>query len=115
MYHKAVAASISNGQRRFLISLIDGPHPFVAHAPISEQATRTSLFRLHLIRFYSTTRDSICLTENGRQVVCFVLAEYAEALVRAEHAGFRLNEALTGVVDYHRHVEGRHPKEVEHA
>lgn len=105
MYHQAVASSLTGHKRKFLISMIDGPHPFVAHAHFAERATRESLFRAGLLRLCGPSGGTICglisaqffcLTENGRAVVCCVLAEYAEALVMAERANLvPVNETLT--------------------
>ena len=110
MDHRLVALGLSNHQRRFLITLIDGPVPFVAAVGGGAKSLQNALFRMLLIRRCNEgghwgDKKFMCLTENGRHVVCYVLAEYAEALIKADIARFDLHYSLTPVANYRLHVE----------
>ena len=103
MYHKTVASNLSNAQRRHIVGMVDGPKPYVEAIDASERKTRLSLFNLRLIRLCTEAGHAVgvgakfyCMTEDGRAVLCFVLAEYAEALIRAQEAEFvAIKEPLT--------------------
>jgi hypothetical protein len=115
MYHEGVTNRLSNAQRRFLIKMIDGPHLFVNDVETGLFNTRLSLFRAHLIRMCGPDMGTIicsgakhfCLTDDGRQVVCFVLAEYAEALVQAELDGFPSVNEILARLSYRSHERGK--------
>lgn len=86
MNHAAVATRLSTRQRDFLIAHVDGNR----QAYLNERATRESCWALHLIGY---SRDggrfeppavpkSTHLTEDGRQVLCFILGMYADTLCK---------------------------------
>lgn len=125
MNHENTARRLSNQQRRYLISMIDGPHPYVECVQQGERWVRVKLFELGLLRHCTATGHSVtasvnfyCLSDDGRQVVCAILAEYAEALIAAELANQKpFNEVLTRV-GYGRFAatgEPRHARQLEEA
>jgi hypothetical protein len=119
MYHKDVAGSLSNAQRRHLVGMVDGPKPYIEVIEHGERWTRLTLFRKRLIRSCGPEGGLVntngakfyCLTEDGRAVLCCVLGEYADAIVAAERVNFPgVRASLTGLV-YRRGVEGGRPDE----
>lgn len=89
MNHARMASLLSRAQRNLLIKHIDGSFD----VPVMVQATtksveRDRLVRKGLIRPNRSTRPTKTLiTEDGRRVLATLLAEYAEALVRAGYGG----------------------------
>ena len=124
MHHESVARRLSNPQRRHLIALIDGPQPYIECIHRGERWVRVKLFERGLLRHCTATGHSVtasmsfyCLSDDGRQVVCAILAEYAEALIAAELANQKpFNEVLTRV-GYGRFATGvpSHERELEEA
>lgn len=95
MHHKDVAAGLSNAQRALLIEHVDGgafvPAPISVRLMARRQTTE-SLQRLGLLRLdgYKSPK-STSVTDDGRMVMALVLAEYADALMRA---GYVVREAV---------------------
>lgn len=82
------ARSIANGllksSRDLLINHIDGPVPLTIHG--NERGPRNALLARSLIAFPRggmTTPNSTHITNLGREVLCCILGDYADALVRA--------------------------------
>lgn len=84
MQAKWIAPYLSRTQREFLIGNIDKPRIIVAEN--AEILTRESLRKKNLIYYLPRgvhhRPTHTLLTELGREVVCLILAEYAEALMR---------------------------------
>jgi hypothetical protein len=76
---------LSKLQREYLVEHACGMHPF--HNEPHENATRRSLVERGLIKYEPPTRSLLgiphgtLLTPDGREVVCSVLAQYADALM----------------------------------
>ena len=114
MHHQALAANLSHAQREMLISLIDGPLPFVACLPRSTEGTRRSLFRLGLVRMSGAVpcshgKDFFALTDDGRQVVCAILADCAEMLIRAQSSTYAQVRNLLANIAYGFPADHRKP------
>lgn len=83
---RSIAAGLSRNCRELLIAHVDGG--IYVHVGVSlteRRLARRCLFDLGLIRAanYGDRPHSTKITEKGRGVLCAVLAEYAEALMRA--------------------------------
>jgi len=85
MFHDQVAARLTRAARAMLIEHVDGER-FV-EVPVNTgtgNATRRILCNLGLIRPNRRERAiTTIITEDGRLVLCHLLAEYAEMLLRA--------------------------------
>lgn len=83
---QGVSFPLSMTQAEFLVDHIDAVRPFTGNR--LEDATRNALLHRGLIR-YSVSEminpkpTGTVLTEKGREIVCAVLAHYADQLVRA--------------------------------
>lgn len=89
MNHERVAQQLSRGQRRLLLAHIDGAVdvPAVVFATMRGNF-RQSMMTMGLIVPDQRNRPRITtITENGRMVLAYVLAEYADGLVRAGYTG----------------------------
>ena len=84
MLPKHIARLLSNIQRNCLIDHVPGPQPF--HADTARQ-TKVCLVDLKLLGQLDGMRNEAArpaelkLTELGREVVCIILGQYADALV----------------------------------
>lgn len=85
MNHKNVARSLSRAQRNLLIAHIDGTNDIAVPVFIKERTSaRVGLISLKLIRpDRPRWATKTTITEDGRQVLATILADYAEALVAA--------------------------------
>ena len=85
MNHKNVARSLSRAQRNLLIAHIDGTNDIAVPVFIKERTNaRVGLISLKLIRpDRPRWATKTTITEDGRQVLATILADYAEALVAA--------------------------------
>ena len=80
-YAPGIARRLSRSQRNILINHVMGEQPFIVGP---ETATVQSLMTLKLLKGDKTLNPkNTSLSYLGREVVCVVLAEYAEALLRA--------------------------------
>jgi hypothetical protein len=80
---RSIAFKMPKPQRDLLIAHIDGPQ-LLAIGP--ETSTRTALIDRKLLRFdtYASLRPkNTIITALGREVLCAILGDYADALVRA--------------------------------
>lgn len=91
--HREVADQLSKPQRDRLVEHVDGAawiEPGIEADDVARMRSLTSLANLGLIRFPHTAshrpRKSV-ITEDGRMVLAMVLADYAEALLRAGLGG----------------------------
>lgn len=89
MIHESVARSLRRTERDVLIQHVDGsndvPVQFSVH---DHRIARDRLVVMRLIRSDRHERPTKTLiTEDGRQVLAYVLADYAEALIRAGYIG----------------------------
>ena len=95
MDHRAVARRLSKAAAELLLDHVDGTAfveaPFTVHDP-SRKRTALALMDSGLIRFvgYGARPSRTRITEDGRAVLCFVLADYADALTAAGYAIGRL-------------------------
>lgn len=77
---------LSKLQRDFLVDHVDGLRPFVDQ-PIENQ-TRESLVARKLVRYEPLARSQLgapngtMLTDAGREALCWLLGQYADALMR---------------------------------
>lgn len=76
-------------QRDLLIEHAKGPHPITRGMPI--EATRQVLVNLHLVFWANATGDVVrmspthtALNELGRETVCIILGQYADAIVSSQ-------------------------------
>lgn len=79
-----VAAGIAHRGREYLISHVNGPRPIINGY---RETTRRSLVNNKILQYWppNTTRPKETrLTEFGRQIVCIVLGNYADALTEAK-------------------------------
>lgn len=89
-HHQGLAATLSKGCRDLLVEHVDGSTyvevPVVAG---ERKAARQALLSRGLIRFrqHSPRPTTTYITDDGRQVLCHVLADYIEALMRATGGG----------------------------
>lgn len=87
MIHEDIARKLSRAARHLLVAHVDGTAPNVADN--HHQATLATLMTAELVSFgpgeQSARPRFSRITENGREVLGYVLAEFAEALVRAGH------------------------------
>ncbi len=93
MWHQGVAQGLSWSQRNMLIAHIDGPQPVIVGTDFKP---RYGLITRGLLRgVISLTAPPnhvkrpqfTCLTENGRSVLAWVLADYADKLIAAGFTG----------------------------
>ena len=88
---RAFAWQLSRNQRDMLIAHVDLPQPIVRGG--TAERTRLTLINLKLLFFCSETGQQgwegisvapkwTTLTNDGRDALAFILAEYAEALIR---------------------------------
>ena len=80
---RAIANKLSKQQRDFLIDHIDGPHPI---SQGYETFVRNALEARGLVCFdlpQSLRPKTTIITELGREIVCAILGDYADALVRS--------------------------------
>lgn len=89
MIHKAVARALSQAQRELLIDHVDGSSALEIAVIAGERSgARKVLIAKRLIRPDRRERPrSTVITDDGRQVLSWVLAEYADALARAGCVG----------------------------
>ena len=95
MFHEQIAQRLSKHQRDMLVEHIDGklfvPVPVTLRNPARNRST-LALIDAKLIRYSGHWRSdhnrpqSTRITDDGRQVLAIILAQYAEALIRAGHA-----------------------------
>lgn len=83
----SVARKLTSPQREILIEHAIGPVPIdlrVSHEGAIRRSTVNSLFTLNLIRKsgQSPRPTATVMTDLGREVCCFILGQYADALVR---------------------------------
>lgn len=95
MLPAALARQLSRTQCDFLIDHIDSAHPL--RHDNNEDRTRSALISRNLIRYeYAPTivgrPRATVLTQLGREVVCIVLGQYADALERARERIGRLRD-----------------------
>ncbi len=88
MDHKAVAASLRQAQRDLLVRHIDGETFLKLQADVrggrGTLPTMRTLMDLKLIRYSGwKSVQTTQLTEDGRMVLAYLLASYAEALIQA--------------------------------
>lgn len=122
MWPEGTAKSLTRQQRDFLIRHIDRPCPVPSDS--NEVRTANALRQARLIRPSNEAGDDTgniarprfyALTENGRATLAWILAEYAEALIRSgclsdeklmDTAALvpRINRALTELLYRHRHA-----------
>lgn len=91
MYHGHVAHQMSKPARDLLLEHIDGTSyvaaPFSVQDP-ARKRTALALMDRGLIRFSGYKKhQSTRITEDGRKVLAWLLASYAEALVKAGFTG----------------------------
>ncbi len=99
-------AKLSKLQREFLIDHVDGVRPFIDQQ--IENMTRESMIARGLVRYHPQSRshlgrpDGTALTNDGREALCTILGQYADALCRAvtarrltEHTEANLLRILT--------------------
>lgn len=83
MSARSIASRMPKAQRDLLIAHIDGPQPLtIGH----ESMVRNALLARDLLRFNDRTAfrpKTTHLTDTGREVLCIILGDYADALVRA--------------------------------
>lgn len=111
MWHRTVAARLPRVAKDLLLAHIDGPRfinvPIVAG---TLEVSRTALLNRKLIRCDSLNArpTSTVITEDGRHVLAIILADYAEALIRA---GYGIEVEASGVIRkdagglFERHVK----------
>lgn len=89
MLHKAVARSLSQPQRELLIEHVDGSRSLEIKVAVGKNnAARKVLIAKRLLRPDRRERPTkTFITDDGREVLAYVLAEYADALVRAGCVG----------------------------
>lgn len=89
MIHKSVAGSLRRTERDILIEHVDGSSDVPVQFSVSDRQTaRNRLILKGLLRADRIDRPrKTIITEDGRQVLAYVLADYAEALVRAGYVG----------------------------
>lgn len=82
MSSREIAVRMPKPQRDLLIAHVDGPQPLtISH----ESMVRNALLARDLLRFdnrASLRPKSTHLTDLGREVLCAILGDYADALVR---------------------------------
>ena len=89
MHHEAIARRMPRPQREMLVEHVHGPVSIVRKGG----ACFTQMRLIDVGLLYRSMADGAntstirpthtAMTENGREVVCWILAEYADALVRA--------------------------------
>ena len=89
MLHKMVARALTQAQRELLIEHVDGSSSVEVAIVVSDRnAARKILLSKGLIRPDRHRPPKVTtITDDGRQVLAYVLAEYADALVRAGCVG----------------------------
>ena len=101
MEPSSIARSLSNNQRNTLIDHVLGPQQFYARQYEQPERnirqTKQSLLNYKLLRptpgkEASVRPPELMLTELGREVVCFVLGEWADKLVACGITGLPLRE-----------------------
>ncbi len=83
MSPRSMARSMPKAQRDLLLRHIDGPQ-LLAIGP--ETYTRNALVLRNLLRFDNPNNlrpHATLITDLGRETVCIILSDYADALVRA--------------------------------
>lgn len=91
MFHERIARNLAPGPRALLLAHIDGSVPI----RVAERAAaRNSLMAKGLLRSDRPNRPTKTLiTDDGRQVLAWVLAECADALTRAGYGVVAPSEA----------------------
>lgn len=89
MLHKRVAHELKHSQRDLLIAHVDGSADIAVPVFVTEKTSaRNALIAKGLLRPDRAVRATrTIITEDGRQVLAHVLADYAEALIRAGYTG----------------------------
>lgn len=85
MNHKRIAHELSFTSRDLLIEHVDGSNDVPVPVYVTERCSaRNGLISKGLVRPDRKERATkTVITDDGRQVLAYVLADYAEALVRA--------------------------------
>jgi hypothetical protein len=89
MQHKKIAYELRHSQRDLLIEHVDGSVDVPVPVYINERTSaRLGLIQKGLLRADRGPRPTkTIITEDGRMVLAFVLADYAETLLRAGYTG----------------------------
>lgn len=89
MIHRNIANALRRTERDLLIEHVDGSKDVPAQVYVGHnQSPRNSLILKGLVRPDRRKRATKTLiTEDGRQVLAYILGEYADALIRAGYVG----------------------------
>ena len=89
MNHKRIAHELSFTSRDLLIEHVDGSNDVPVPVYVTERcAARNGLIAKGLVRPDRKERATkTIITDDGRQVLAYVLGDYADALIRAGYSG----------------------------
>lgn len=115
MFHEEVARKLTAEARNLLVDHVDGSRFVEVPVVIGERTrTRQTLLNLRLLKYgwlgedgkgkatYNPRPTATYMTDDGRHVLAIVLAEYADALIRAGYG--IVQEAETAIAEEARRV-----------